>query len=301
MIYGTDLPPSKTVFKWTIRAASSAKPVGQLVLPETPMEKLTMYYNQITNNGFLAKEVSEGEENPLEDFGYVQSSVTAKEYRLAVKVSERATLGGLGNPHMDAVTEATVGVVLAQEKKIESCLKNNAPGANSVIAAFAWNSVGRGSLSSGTVDPWQGFIQGIREDLATAKNNIREATRGTAEPDTLVVPSWFMDNFDMAVTRSGDISNYGEYGTPKIQNLDILPMAATYVDTKLNTSTVICDSVAYVCKRGIDTGGTGVAEGLTSRPYIDEDRRMVTYQVWKTFTPVLFRPNNVALIRGIKT
>lgn len=288
-------------------------------LPERPFPEWSGYYKEWNNIGFgqVAPEVGEAAPDELLNTDYTESSFTMKEYRIGGRLSERAIKFLMAK---DSTVHRSAGqslvrdeiefladtLRLREEKTIIDALVN-ATGKSTAITNTA---NGRWDLSTGTPVT----------DIRTAIKNIREEWH--TQPDTLLITP----QVELDMLTHADVTDIVKYngsvglGSKLIQSQGLskaIPQFLglnIYVTDAVTTNMIptqnvaataraetrlIEDNYAICFKRGASTGLTYVAEPLTTRRWFENEYRSLRVQLFKTFTTVIFRPKQLAMITGI--
>ena len=280
------------------------------ILPERAFPEFSGYYKSYNDvaYGHLSPEVGEGGEDTLLNTSYVESSFTMKEYRIGGRLTERAINFLLSKNSTTAVSAGRQLVTdeieflaetlaLREEKAIMDAVVAGADSNNAVSASAEWSSASSTPVA----------------DLRNACKNI--LTRQHTQADTLVIsPQLELDLMNHADVKdiykySGSVTNVEapvvagrSRSIPNIAGLDVYVSDAVYGTAIPSGSTTYAlkgDSSAIVCKRGPSLGITYVAEPLTVRRWEELGTRSMRVQLFKTFVPVVFRANQIAIVSGI--
>jgi len=283
-------------------------------LPERSFPEWSGYYKSYGDIAFgqMAPEVSEGGRDRLLNTNYVESSFTMKEYRIGGRFSERAIKFLMNKNSKIAVSAGRQLITdeiefladtlaLREEKTILDIIVAGSPTANDVTAAAGWGTSSSTPLT----------------DLRTVCKNI--LTTQHTQADTLIIsPQAELDLMNHADIKdiykySGNTTNYTakvasgrSKAIPNIAGLDV------YVSDAVSTANtpagilsgatetgLVTDDFGLICKRGPSLGLTYVAEPLTVRRWDEEETRSMRVQLFKTFIPVIFRVNQIGLVKNI--
>lgn len=287
-------------------------------LPERSWPEFSGYYKTYNNHAFAqqAPEVGEGAPDSLLNTAYEESSFTMSEYRIGGEITERAInflLAKDSTQHVSAGRELvsdeieflTDTLILREETKIISALKDNVQSGFTVTANGDWSNSG-----------------------ATPINNLRRAIRTIrvnwhTEPDTFLINPVTEENLLNHAQITGIYTNSGNTALiadntiksgqsrsiPRLTGLDVFvhdgvttadgSLASGATESLIVGTGTSTGNWALVFKRGNTTGVTYVAEPLTVRRWDKPETRSVHIQMFKTFVPVIFRPKQVALIENI--
>lgn len=287
-------------------------------LPERSWPEFSGYYKTYNDIAFAqqAPEVGEGAPDALLNTAYSESSFTMSEYRIGGEITERAInflLSKDSTQHVSAGRELvndeieflTDTLVLREETKIISALKDNVQSGFTVTANGSWDNSG-----------------------ATPINNLRRAIRVMrvnwhTDPDTFLINPLTEENLlnhsqvtgiytssgNNALIQSNTLAMGQSRAIPSLTGLDVFvhdgvtvadgSLASGATESLIVGAGSTTGNWALVFKRGNSTGVTYVAEPLTVRRWEKPETRSVHVQLFKTFVPVIFRPKQIVLIENI--
>lgn len=255
------------------------------LLPERTVKSRAVEWKIVKNTRELAPEIREGSEDFLTGLGYEEKSAIVKEIREGAMLTEQAiaeaNLRDLVKDHLDHLVERNI---LKQEAMIfDEIIKN----AGTVY---------------GTVQDWAATDA---TPLKTLSEVIRDAKKNDyVSFDTMVIDAdrefELLQNKEireilLASKPETLISGTNVKALGQIKGLKVYVADAVY-DSTTGVAQPILEGKTIVMKRGAQTGNTMVRESLTVRRFADMGKRAIRLQVFKTMFPVIYRPQNIAVI-----
>ncbi|MCM3155600.1 major capsid protein [Priestia megaterium] len=255
------------------------------LLPERSVKSRAIEWKVIKNTRELAPEIREGSEDTLTGLGYDEKSAIVKEIREGAMLTEQAiaeaSLRDLVKDHLDHLVERNI---LKQEAMIFNEIVKNA-----------------GSVYGQTVD-WSSDTSSPLSDLQTV---IRDAKKNDyVSFDTMVIDPdrefELLQNKEireilLQAKPETLISGTNVKALGRIKGLNVYVADAVY-DATTGEAKPILEGKTILMKKGSQTGNTMVREAMTVRRFADLGKRAIRLQVFKTMFPVIYRPQNIAII-----
>lgn len=255
------------------------------LLPERKVNSRAVEWKVVKNTRELAPEIREGSEDTLTGLGYDEKSAIVKEIREGAMLTEQsiaeASLRDLVKDHLDHLVERNI---LKQEAMIFDEIVKNA-----------------GTVYGSTVD----WSQETASPLTDIQTIIRDAKKNDyVSFDTMIIDA----DREFELLQNKEIKDILLQSKPealieganvralgRIKGLNIYVANAVY-DSSTGVAQPILEGKTIVMKKGSQTGNTMVREGMTVRRFADQGKRAIRLQVFKTMFPVIYRPQNIALI-----
>jgi Phage major capsid protein E len=276
----------------TMLGFAKEKEQGELfatkLLPERKVNSRAVEWKLVKNTRELAPEIREGSEDFLTGLGYEERSAIVKEIREGAMLTEQAiaeaSLRDLVKDHLDHLVERNV---LKQEAMIFNEIVANA-----------------GSVYGTTVD-WSQTTSDPLKDIQTVirdgkKNDFVSYDTMVIDPDREfeLLQNQSIRDILLQAKPEALINGANVKALGRIKGLDVYVADAVY-DSATGTAVPILEGKTILMKRGAQTGNTMVRESLTVRRFPDQGKRAIRLQVFKTMFPVIYRPQNIALINHV--
>lgn len=258
---------------------------GTQLLPERKVNSRAVHWYQVNNTRELAPQVHDGAEDFLTTLGYEEKTASVLEIREGAMITEQAIKDAdLRDLVIDHLTHLTERNVLKQEHMIIQELLGNA-----------------GTVYGSTVD-WSQETSKPLDDILDVVSDAK--VNHYVNFDTMIIdPSrevellknpqvrevLLQSNPDALVSGA----NVRALGT--IRGLSVYVANAVY-DTSTGAAVPLLNKKTILMKRGSQTGHTMVWESLTARRFPDEGKRAIRLQVFKSLKPVIYRPQNIAVL-----
>ncbi|NGY84945.1 hypothetical protein F6Y03_30970 [Bacillus megaterium] len=253
------------------------------LLPERSVKSRAIEWKVIKNTRELAPEIREGSEDTLTGLGYDEKSAIVKEIREGAMLTEQAiaeaSLRDLVKDHLDHLVERKI---LKQEGMMFDEIGKNA-----------------GTVYGQTVD-WS-----TGSPLTDIQIVVRDAKKNDyVSFDTMVIDTdrefEILQNQeirDILLQAKPETLSSGENvkALGRIKGLNVYVADAVY-DASTGEARPILEGKTILMKKGSQTGNTMVRESLTVRRFADQGKRAIRLQVFKTMFPVIYRPQNIAII-----
>jgi hypothetical protein len=273
----------------TMLGFAKEKEQGQLfantLLPERKVSSRAIGWRIVKNTRELAPEIREGSEEFLASMGYDEKTASVKEIREGAMLTEQAieesNLRDLVKDHLEMLVERNV---LKQEAMVFGELVSNA---GTVVATpVDWTAVDASPLTD---------IQTVIRDAK--KNDYVSFDTMIIDPDREFELLQNKEIKDILLQAKPDalLEGANVKALGRIKGLNIY-VADAVIDSATGESTPILAGKTILMKKGSQTGHTMVREPLTVRKFADPGKRAVRLQVFKTMFPVIYRPQNIAIL-----
>lgn len=255
------------------------------LLPERKVNSRAVEWKMVKNTRELAPEIREGSEDTLTGIGYDEKSAIVKEIREGAMLTEQsvaeASLRDLVKDHLDHLVERNV---LKQEAMIFDEIVKNA-------GTVYGSTVDWSATDSSPLTDIQTIIRDAKKnDYVSFDTMIIDADREFELLQNKEIKDILLQSKPEALIEGANVRALG-----RIKGLNIYVANAVY-DASTGVGTPILEGKTVVMKKGSQTGNTMVREGLTVRRFPDQGKRAIRLQVFKTMFPVIYRPQNIALI-----
>jgi hypothetical protein len=273
----------------TMLGFAKEKEQGQLfantLLPERKVSSRAIGWRVVKNTRELAPEIREGSEEFLASMGYDEKTASVKEIREGAMLTEQAIaesdLRDLVKDHLEMLVERNV---LKQESMVFGELVANA---GTVVATpVDWSL----ETSSPLTDIQTVIRDAKKNDYVSFDTMIIDADREFELLQNKEIKDILLQAKPDALLEGANVKALG-----RIKGLNIYVADAVY-DSADGTSAPILEGKTILMKKGSQTGHTMVREPLTVRRFADAGKRAVRLQVFKTMFPVIYRPQNIAVI-----
>lgn len=274
----------KTMLGW-----AKAKEQGELfatqLLPERSVSSRAVEWKIVKNTRELAPYIREGSEETLTGIGYDEKSAIVKEIREGAMLTEQsiaeANLRDLVRDHLDHLVERNI---LKQEAMIfEEIVKN---------AGTVYGETVDWSLETATplVDLQKIIRDGKKNDYVSYDTMIIDADREFELLQNKEIREILLHSRPETLISGTNVKALGQ-----VKGLTVY-VANAVIDSATGQATPILAGKTIVMKKGSQTGNTMVREAMTVRRFPDQGKRAIRLQVFKTMFPVIYRPQNIAII-----
>jgi hypothetical protein len=255
------------------------------LLPERKVNSRAVEWKVVKNTRELAPEIREGSEDTLTGLGYDEKSAIVKEIREGAMLTEQsiaeASLRDLVKDHLDHLVERNI---LKQEAMIFDEIVKNAGTVYGTTVDWSLET------SSPLTDIQTIIRDAKKNDYVSFDTMIIDADREFELLQNKEIKDILLQSKPDALIEGANVRALG-----RIKGLNIFVANAVY-DSSTGVAQPILEGKTIVMKKGSQTGNTMVREGMTVRRFADQGKRAIRLQVFKTMFPVIYRPQNIALI-----
>lgn len=283
------------------------EPVATQFLAERAIGFPTFTYFRWGELGGMTPLSAEGSVTPISSTEYTEHVAKTLEYREGEIITEQAIkwLSNVRDIQADAARHLARRMVLRQEYNTINALIANAGSTMdlSTTSGAAWNEP--------NADPL--------DDFTEAKRIVRK--EGHTNPDTVLfnadveadlLQSAIFKQYFMGGTLAQSQINEGSLEGATIRGLKIFTTDAFYLkDSSGNPRSraawaneqrgYLIGNTVIVFKRGGDLGYTYVSEPYTVKNFLLEDTRSMKMMGYKTMIPVVYRPQFICTITGVRS
>lgn len=255
------------------------------LLPERKINSRAVNWKMVKNTRETAPVVREGSEETLTDIGYDEMTASVLEIREGAMMSEQSIqesdLRDLVSDHLTHLTDRNI---LKQEQVIFSEIVKNA---GTTFAQVDWSDTANAKPLDDVLDA---IAAARQSDFVNFDTMVISPDREMELLKNKEVKDILMNSQPSELIAGNNVRALG-----RIRGLDVY-VATSVLDTESGQETVLDGKKTILMKRGSETGNTMVRENLQVRRFVDEGKRAVRLQVFKTFYPVIYKPQNIGIL-----
>lgn len=255
------------------------------LLPERKINSRAVKWNVVKNTRDTAPVVREGSEETLTDMAYDEKTASVLEIREGAMLTEQSIQeADLRNLVSDNLTHLTDRNILKQEQVIFKEIVKNA---GTTFSQVDWSDTAN---SKPLDDVLNAISKARQDDFVNFDTMVISPEREMELLQNKEIKDILMNSQPSQLIAGNNVRALG-----RIRGLDVY-VATSVMDTETGQTTILDGKKTILMKKGSETGNTMVRENLQVRRFVDEGKRAVRLQVFKTFYPVIYKPQNIGII-----